>query len=173
MKHSRTACAMLKVLLAWFALLAFHCDIFSPRSVEQPLGVFRDPLNLSAILNYTQQSFSKTAYEDILHPDFQFIAYNDQTYGQTEEIARLKSIIVDTTVSGKWDTCAGNYQEPPDTMILCRTFHMTYRKTLTDSMIDSGETQLRLEYYSPKNTWTIRNWREIGAMSIFNPDFKQ
>ena len=173
MKNSGTIDAIRIVLMVACACLAFHCDMFSPRTVEQPLGVFRDPLNLSAILNHTQQSFSKTAYEDLLHPDFQFIAYNGQTFNQSDEIARLKSIIIDTTVSATWDTSAGNYSEPPDTMILHRAFHVTYRKTLTDSMIDSGETQLRLEYYSPKNTWTIRIWEELNAMSIFNPDFKQ
>jgi hypothetical protein len=147
--------------------------MFTPRPVEPPQGVFKDPLNLSGILNTTQQSFSKTAYDDILHPDFQFIAYNGQTFNHGEEVSRLNSIIVNKTVTVSWDTCPGNYQVPPDTLILCRTYRAGYRNAQADSVIDSGETQLRLEYYSPKNTWTIREWREIGAMSIFNPDFTQ
>jgi len=162
-----------KVLVISFVCLAVRCDMFSPRPVETPQGVFKDPLNLSAILNATQQSFSKTAYDDILHPDFQFIAYNGRIFTHAEEISRLNSIIVNKTVSASWDTCSGNYQVPPDTMILCRRFQAGYRAAQADSVIDSGETQLRLEYYSPKNTWTIREWHEIGAMSIFNPDFTQ
>ncbi|HEX7511506.1 MAG TPA: hypothetical protein VF335_09415, partial [Chitinivibrionales bacterium] len=60
----------------------------------------------------------------------------------------------------------------PDTIIVCRKFAVAYHKTASDSSVDSGKTLLRLEYYSPKNTWTIRSWTEIGALSIFNPDFK-
>jgi hypothetical protein len=148
------------------------CEMFSPREVQKPQGPFVDRLVLSAIMKATGQSFSKTSYEDILHPLFVFIAFNGPAFNHDNEVARLQSIIVDPTVYAIWDTCAGNIQELPDTMIVCRKFKVTYNKTTTDSSVDSGSVQLRLEYYAPKNTWTIRTWQEEGKMSIFNPDSK-
>lgn len=152
--------------------------MFSPREVEQPQGVFTDPLHLAEIMMNTNQQFSKTTYEDILHPDFNYIGYNDKPFNQAEEITRLKAIIVDSTVHVSWDTCPtsvcpGAVQLPPDTLIVWRKFTAVYHKTFSDSSVDSGEAQLRLEYYAPKNTWTIRTWWERITMSIFNPDFQQ
>jgi hypothetical protein len=148
------------------------CDMFSPRSVEQPQGVFKDPLHLSAILDNTGESFSKSAYEDILHPLFVFYAFDGKPWTRDDEINRFKSIVLDSTVFGIWDTCTGNIRER-DTMTVCRKFKIVYAKSIVDSSIDSGLAELRLEYYSPKNTWTIRYWKEGDKKSIFNPEFQQ
>jgi len=175
LKTNKTGLSIVTVIAACFLTA---CGMFSPGEVEAPQGVFTDPLHLSELMNHTNQRFAKSAYEDVLHPDFHFYGYNDKPFNQTDEIARLKSIMVDSTAHVSWDTCPapscpGTIQLFPDTLIVWRKFVAVYHKTASDSSVDSGEAQLRLENYAPKNTWTIRSWQEIGAISIFNPDFQQ
>jgi hypothetical protein len=161
-------------VVACIACIIASCGLFSPRVVELPGGdIFMDNLHLASILDGTGQHFLKTNYEDILHPECTFIDYNNDSTSWSRDrfISKLNQInAAYDTVACTWDTCGEiEIREGDTAMTIYRFFRIEMVKAGV-STSDSGKVQFYLRFYSEKNTWTIRSWREGAARSIFHPE---
>jgi hypothetical protein len=162
------------VFFVAIALIVTSCGIFTPGNVEDPnlktsSETSSDSFHLSSILEETGGHFSKTAYEyeDILSPDFQFIAWDNAVYSREAMLEQLKKLKVSCDCSIAWDTCEGVGEiRNENTMTICRTFLVTHSST--GAISDSGKLEFTLNQ-SSVNTWIIVQWKERLTRSIFHP----
>jgi hypothetical protein len=149
------------------------CGIFSPRQSESPEVTGRvDPLNFSAIMNGTGQTFNKLRYEDLfLENTSVYYDFNSGTYPKTQLIQRLQQIQVqDTLIQVQWKTgliwkSAGN-----DTLILSgMTYYIFPDGNTIVAPSDSGSSNFTVIY---NGDWLISQWTDVPARigkSFFAP----
>jgi hypothetical protein len=154
-------------------LLQGSCGIFSPRDSEPPIAAGRtDPLNFSAIMENTRQTFTKLRYEDLFidNPNI-YNDFNSGSYGKAPLIQRLQQIQVQfDSIQVRWQagevwTSAGN-----DTMVLTGLKYYIFTDGNTSGAPgDSGVSNFTVIY---NRDWFISTWWDVPASagkSFFAP----
>jgi hypothetical protein len=158
----------INIIALGIGLILVSCGIFTPSRVEEPAEVaLGDPFRLYSILDGTGEQFSKKAYEDILSPDFQFVAWDNAAYGRQDVIEQLNKLKMSCNCAVSWDSCKGVGEiRDESSMTLCRTFYVKNRSQ--KEVTDTGKVEFGL-IRSSGNIWTVVSWKEGLSRSMFHP----
>ncbi len=163
------------IIAAWLATVT-GCGVFDPRDAEFPDGKPTvNNVNLQDILqNGTTERFTNEAYEDIFHPDFEYVsAYDlDTRYGKASMVNHLRLMEANHGSSLRVLWAPDTVRQIPadlnqaDTTSLYRVYSV-----LTEQDTLYGDALFQVVYERVKGSWSILRWKDAprSPPGIFNP----
>jgi hypothetical protein len=160
------------------ACVLMSCGLFSLRDPESPDlgGVGEDPLNLSGMLEGTEEQFGELEFQDIFPLGFVYEQDGGRPRGKDEFVDRLETVVskyVDIEVA--WRRTKDVSFSRTDTVAIEDMTYEVYLNGATGVSADFTGTVDIYIYFD--NTWRIVYWKDFpdnpkdGQYSFFSPDF--
>ena len=170
----RSIVVSIRNIFSVFAIMSLvFCGIFSPRDVQEPLGLPSEPIRLSTILDNTGRSFAKVMREEIIHPD---CVYKDE-YSSAQDALELKFRLDDIEYSYdsiyvKWNKdTIGHLRDDlqTDSMTVYRVFMVWLDGDSLSTADYFGRSIFKIKPDDITGEWFIVRWDDTPVDSILNP----